>query len=395
MKKFSILGLLAIGIIAMASIFISCNNKSNCKWEISSTEQIKLNLMDKPISYTVDIRTYETEINSVEYASQKTNEKVFQYFKNYCISKGLVFDDKTMAFDVYYDLHISQSLNITDEHIKGISAYILEGEKIMHHLYVRDEQSNFFEVENVNVAVPSVTINHTFFYLEKYVFTDVKNVSAILLWGDLAAKTYKVKKYKKTPMQFEVSVRYKMPDTNFKDGGGGTESGCHYCGGDDGYCAPDPGGGLPYCNNFDYPVPTCSATELSQYEQFKSAYESWLMYDFRDNFLFNSEKGRKYIDNYYYLGEEWAGNLNFELAIQTAAVLKNFNPVMSAFLEPNTHLNEIILTPELSTSLLNLLNSYEAITKSSEGKQILNSIRGDIAQFSNLTLGEILFILNK
>jgi hypothetical protein len=151
-----------------------------------------------------------------------------------------------------------------------------------------------------------------------------------------------------------------------------------------------------YCTMSEGPLSPCPTNELSYYsrEQFGNAYESSLMYDFKDNFLNNSSKGLEYIDNYYSLGKEWSGNLNAELAIQTAVVLTKFNPVMRAFLEPDAHTDEIILTPELSTSLLNLLNSYQTITKSSEGKQILNSIREDIAQFSNLTLGEILFILN-
>jgi len=113
MKRF-ILGAIALGIIAGTTIFISCNSKkaTACNWEISSTEYITFNLMDSTIGYNVDIRTHETEEMFVECASQKekANEKLFQYFKNYCTNKGIVLNDKTMAFVIYCDEHISQSL---------------------------------------------------------------------------------------------------------------------------------------------------------------------------------------------------------------------------------------------------------------------------------------------
>ena len=127
--------------------------------------------------------------------------------------------------------------------------------------------------------------------------------------------------------------------------------------------------------------------------RFGYAYNSGLMYAFRDDGLSNFDKGRKYIENYYYLSEEWADNLNYELALQTASVLENFNPVMSAFLEPDKYMDEVMIDAKLSTSLLNLLDSYEKITKSNEGKKILNSIREYIRLFSNLKLKEILVML--
>ena len=79
----------------------------------------------------------------------------------------------------------------------------------MHHLYVRDEQSNFLEVENVKVAVPFVSLNQIFFNLENYVFTEnIKNVSTIDIGGNFALEAEKNKKYERTPMRFEVSTRF-------------------------------------------------------------------------------------------------------------------------------------------------------------------------------------------
>ena len=398
MKRFFI-GLITLTMIAGTTIFTSCNNKKTCNWEISATEQITFNLMEKPITYKVDIRTRETEEMFIEFASQKTNEKVFQYFKNYCTGKGFVFDDKTMAFVIYYDEHIRPSLSVTDEHIKGISAYKVEGDNIMHHLYIRDEQSNFSEIENVNVAVPDVTLNHIFFYLENYVFTDIQadiqNVSSILIWGDFAVETYKhIKKYK-TPMRFEASVQFRIKPDNTNRQTEATKGGCGECGGTDGHCVPGRDGGFPYCNPTDYPVCISARINSMGLEQWERVYDAGLMYDFRDNILYKSYKGQQYIEYYYFLGNEWADRLNFDLAIQTADVLSNFNSVMLAFLEPERYMDEVIITPELSNSLLRLLYSYEKITKSSEGRQILNAIQEDIKYFSNRPLKEILAMIEK
>jgi len=235
MKKI-LLWLLAIGIIAGTAMFIFCNKRAlmyvffnkttECKWEISSTEHLTFNLMNDTIGYNVDVRTRETEEMFVECVSQKANEEVFQFFKNYCASRGLVFGDKTMSFVIYYDSLVTQSLSITDEHIKGISAYMMEGDKIMHHLYVRDEQFNFSEIENVKVAVPSVTFNHIFFYLENYVFTNAQNVSFVILSGNFAVETdkkneknikgrlYGLFKKEKQGLTFEITPKTQQTNHN-------------------------------------------------------------------------------------------------------------------------------------------------------------------------------------
>jgi hypothetical protein len=117
-----------------------------------------------------------------------------------------------------------------------------------------------------------------------------------------------------------------------------------------------------------------------------------LMYAFRDDFLYNSEKGEDYIDNYYFLSEEYEKKIGIPLALQTALFFKDFNPVMKAFVNPEYHLKEIMFTDELSNSLLNLLDKYETITTSSEGKAILASIRKDINSFKNKPLQDILAV---
>ena len=279
-------------------------------------------------------------------------------------------------------------MSITDEHIKGFSVYKVEGDKIMHHLYVKDAQSNFSEIENVKVSVPFVTINHIFYYLTSYVFTDaqtdVREASSIVLFGDFGLETHKnIKKYENTPMKYEVKVIYPLPPQL---------RGCELCSGSPEYsCMPDPGGAGAYCND-GAPMPDCQGNEMSRMgiSQWNEIYNPDLIHSFRDNVLSNSAKGREYINNYYYLSGVWKGKTTISLGFQSAVALVKFTTVMVAFLNPADHMLEVMFTPNLSNSLINLTNSYKEITNTEEGIEILNSIQADIRTLRNKKLEEIL-----
>jgi hypothetical protein len=118
-----------------------------------------------------------------------------------------------------------------------------------------------------------------------------------------------------------------------------------------------------------------------------------LMYSFRDNVLYNSEIGDRYVDDYYYLSYEFEGKVTLPLAIQTVLFFRDFNSVMEAFVNPANRQSEVMFTNTLTQSLLNLLNQYETITESAEGKEILKTIREDIQNFKGKTLQELLDLL--
>ena len=117
------------------------------------------------------------------------------------------------------------------------------------------------------------------------------------------------------------------------------------------------------------------------------------MYDFRDNVLYNSEIGETYVDNYYYLSEEFEGKITLSLAIQSALFFRDFNSVMEAFVNPAGHESEIMFNAVLTNILLDLLDQYDAITTSKEGKDIISSIKADINNFKGKTLQELLALL--
>ncbi len=198
-------------IVATILIFYSCQEKIVCgackSATPDATEQVVINVMNK--SFKADFNIVQSVRNGIYRESIYPNEmkeNIFQFFKDYCITKNLLINNQTMALIIYYDTLITQYPNITDKNIRGISVYNIENDKIMHHLFVKNEQEDFYEIENVRVAVPAVTGNHVRFYLENYVFTDISNKSSIILMGNLSVDVYKnINKYK-TSMRFELKT---------------------------------------------------------------------------------------------------------------------------------------------------------------------------------------------
>ncbi|MCL2098076.1 MAG: hypothetical protein FWH23_04885 [Bacteroidales bacterium] len=254
----------------------------------------------------------------------------------------------------------------------------------MHRLFVRNENYEFHEEENVNVPVHTVTYNHVNFYLENYVFSDPHSRSTIILFSDLAIMVEKnIRKYD-VPVQFEMLTK--------KSGIYGSDIICSFP------CWPEAHNKICQatvtgyrCQEgcFTQAVSLEIATGPMEVRGCQSYIDMPLMYSFKDEVLSKSARGEEYIDNYYYLSAEYQKNINLDLAMKTALVLKDFNPVMEAFLEPQQRGSEIMFGEKLSKDILDLIDEYEKITRSRKGKEILNSIRQDVANLKNKTLTEI------
>ena len=382
-----------IAIFAAIILFTTCKREECLKClvpEPDVKELVTFNIMGKSfrsecIFYKATENNYYREIGMPPAA---TDEKLFQFLKSYCLDKNLPVDNQSMTFILYLDFPICQSYSVTDEQIKGISIYNVEGRRIIHHLFVRDENSDFAEIENVKVAVPFVTFNHAHFYLENYVFPDPQSKTFMIIHGDFSAKL-DMSKYR-TGLRFERKRIYSSSNSNSKDMPRYCPTPCpRYP--DYRVCVSD-GHGTPIECRTNFCVTSEAQSVLQQAEiAIESAFfDLDLMYSFRDDLLYNSEKGEEYIDNYYYLSDEYDGKIGFLLALQTAMFFRDFNPVMEALLNPAGHESEIMFDDSLTASLLNLLDEYSDNTKSAEVKKILKNIREDVNNFNNKTLQELL-----
>ncbi|MCL2246882.1 MAG: hypothetical protein FWC10_07210 [Lentimicrobiaceae bacterium] len=385
-----------IAVMAILVIFTMCKRETECQKcgpsrEPDAIEKVTFNIANETLQAEFAIMKNVIDGNNRESSYVNSpNDNLFLFIKNYCLSKNITVNNQTMFFVIYYDFLITQSLIVIDENIKGISVYNVEGKTIMHHLFVKNEQSEFYEVENVRVAVPAIAGGYINFYLKNYVFTDCQNKTDIWIGGNFARDVWKNKrKYESTPVRFEIR--------NSKAQVGAYNYTCQNdfnCPAGAGACKFDMLAWKHYCQNS---TPICSATAVDNTLTVAQKIERTfinidLMHSFRDIFLYNSTKGETYVDNYYYLSSEYEGKIGLPLAVQTALFFRKFNPVMEACVNPGGRQSEIMFDNTLTQSLLELLDEYEAITTSREGKAILASVKADVNRFNGKTLQELLAV---
>ena len=194
-------------------LLVSCNRNTiktnkNCGRKPDLVGQtVRFNLMNRSMTSTFNIIQYEEDgIDAESVTSSDTDENMLQFFIKYCADKNIVFKDHVMAFVIYTNSIASES-TVNDDQIKGITVYTVKGNRIMHHLYLRDSNDNFYEEENVRVRVPWITANHISFYKKNYVFPDNQTNSNILIVGDLGSKIWKNLDLYWTSMKYEVNPR--------------------------------------------------------------------------------------------------------------------------------------------------------------------------------------------
>lgn len=195
-------------------LLVSCNRNTikinkNCGREPDLVGQtVRFNLMNQFMTSTFNIIKYEDDGTKKESViSSGINENMLQFFIKYCADKNIVLKDPVMAFVIYTNSIASESTSVDDDQIKGITVYTVKGNRITHHLYLRDSNNNFYEEENVRVRVPFITSNHITFYSRNYVFPDNQTNSNIDIVGNLFSKIWKNLDLYWTSMKYEVNPR--------------------------------------------------------------------------------------------------------------------------------------------------------------------------------------------
>jgi len=176
---------------------------------------------------TFNIIQYEEDgVDAESVISSGIDENMLQFFIKYCAHKNIVFKDPVMAFVIYTNSIASESTSVDDDQIKGITVYTVKGNRITHHLYLRDSNNNFYEEENVRVRVPWITSNHITFYSRNYVFPDNQTHSTIDIVGNLFSKIWKNLDLYWTSMKYEVNPRPNPKVRTITHKHGDSVSGC-------------------------------------------------------------------------------------------------------------------------------------------------------------------------
>ena len=214
-------------------LLVSCNRNTiktnkNCGREPDLVGQtITFNLMNKSMTSTFNIIQYEEDgVDAESVISSGIDENMLQFFIKYCAHKNIVFKDPVMAFVIYTNSIASESTSVDDDQIKGITVYTVKGNRITHHLYLRDSNNNFYEEENVRVRVPWITSNHITFYSRNYVFPDNQTHSTIDIVGNLFSNIWKNLDLYWTSMKYEVNPRPNPKVRTITHKHGDSVSGC-------------------------------------------------------------------------------------------------------------------------------------------------------------------------
>ena len=196
-------------------LLVSCNRNTiktnkNCGREPDLVGQtVRFSLMNQSMTASFNIIKYEIDsIDAERVTASDIDENTLRFFIKYCADKNIVFKDPVMAFVIYTNSITSKSTSVKDDQIKGITVYTVKGNRITHHLYLRDSNNNFYEEENVRVRVPFITSNHITFYSRNYVFPDNQTHSTIVIDGKLSYKIWKnLDRYWTSIIKYEVNPR--------------------------------------------------------------------------------------------------------------------------------------------------------------------------------------------
>jgi hypothetical protein len=201
--------------LVVVSFFTACRTTKYVSEarEPNPTEHVTFKLAGDSLTSEFIIVKFSIEDNYREAASRPADEELFQLVKEYCKTLNILFNDKVYCFILYYNFPVSSLLAITDEDIKGVSVYQIEKRKIMHHLFVKNEYSEFYEIKNVNVAVPLIPCAQINLCLENYVFTDSENKnnkSNIAIFGKFSDDV-EINRKKYIPFSSKLRWLFRMP----------------------------------------------------------------------------------------------------------------------------------------------------------------------------------------
>ena len=229
---------------------------------------------------------------------------------------------------------------------------------------------------------------------------DVTNVFKILLKGNSYWSIINFLNFKALPEQaketFEISSlqisienltkKTRMPSVDVCGGP------C-YQGPPKTYCSADPLTEVFSCKSTKTqdPPPICpmdqviAVLESNNYDIIELNTEKNLLYNFRDNFLYNYSKGQAYIDDYYYIAEHF-NNPSVQYSIAAQNLVKNkLIPIINKLMNLSDE-TSIIYDSATATEIINLVNITKASLTDQNAINKLDNLNSDILKYANKTL---------
>jgi len=113
------------------------------------------------------------------------------------------------------------------------------------------------------------------------------------------------------------------------------------------------------------------------------------LYDFRNNFLQNSNTGKQYIKDYYSISTVIKRKVNLNLAIQGMNLANNKVIPITKVLLNNPNSNSILYTDETRNQLIDFINELKKLSGDSDFQSTLKRIENDVNLYVNIPVRDV------
>lgn len=398
-KIFSILGI--FGLILVVFLLTECSKETK---QATCSPNLK---RDFPIKLVVSNQSIDTKIalfneNNVKKVNYQIGDAVLDNESFHLLSSEIssIMDLKLSPFTIviYCDKYLDDS-RIEYESIGGLSIYSYQDGVIRHNLFKKDDSGLMIEDKAYDMQVRGIITNMLKEILDREIYPDKKDNKSYVIISlkdipDIKLRNtrddYLIKRKLSTIFQ---SMLKEAPPTPENCGGFCEIVQDEIC--EKKFALPEP---TYECE--EAPCGTNGTFNILDDEESMSTdslnicLNYGLQYDFRDDFMVNSEIGQMYINYYYTLSSYIDGNLSVSLALTTARRLAEFNNVMLVLLDENAFSNTIVIDTTLKNKLIALIEDYRELSTDQEFNDILDVILSDLNNFSGKTRAEFLSMIN-
>lgn len=414
----------ATSLLLISSIcFYSCNKIS--KNEISESKDQILNINNE-ISITISNKLKIIRESKLEnYIYQEFGKNVSYQYRNYLVNENdfnalcnFVNNKNLILGMILYTKSIDE-MNFNNNNLKAISIYYKGlNENIKNHKLFENVNGKFVENTELSVSMANILTNHGEFIAFNFLKEDVNGITYIKRSGvgkinsifdelklkELVLEYKYIKKTGESPYYNYLIASVPPSGGNGGGGGGGGQTTCgaectygsnitHYCF-EQNMCIPiekPNDGDFGDCPKEQSVACLIDSTSISQ-TMLDTVFKTSNMYDFRDNFLINSNLGLFYTRSYYYLGAyiNAYGLMNLNIASQIASIMPQIDGAMYKMQNPSIYGSSVVISSSLKTSLVNLLNTLKAQSVNTTFSTTCDLIKGDVVYFEGKTVNQIL-----
>ena len=402
MKTKIILTSFSIVIIIIITIF-SCAKKDNpkclsCEFipDGSTTFRIKL-LSNEEVVAKVNYFTGEKAgITDHQIGISKIDnnsfEKLTEFVKNQTNSQSTL-----LSIVLYFKGDFIETSEISSKNFTAFSFFQISNSKLYHKLYTKTEEG-FEEIKAMNLEVDRIFFSNLDFVITRVIKENSNQMKSylVLLNEDISSSPKLNQPRNEFLLKKQILSRLFNPNRDIVPPGGGGHPVCpaqYPCPGpvQDAYCDvyPNGQGECQPCCSFNCEqqiVADCDTVSPSLY----LAFDTVLHHHFRDNFMYNYEIGRKYIDYYYAVSGYLGGDIPLSLSIETAWLFYHYNDDIEHLLDTVGHSNDVLIDNAFEEALLDALRNYKLLSSDSVYTNMFDEMIADIGKLKGKTIQEIL-----